>query len=229
MRTSSKRIISNAAASTQQNFLRLSPESLSAHGPKDISISHSGLLLKAELQLQWRAEEIEASPVLITKGLLEFKLPFQEKMQFQIVGRDLLDSSKDIQLEKFRFDDGKKYFGEWTRVGTQISYQDHFKKFEFSFEKSGAPILSVGALLFCVLRMPMGRAEGVYVGANKLYALEFLKEKKDESSNRIQIYHAHYGEAFENKTLAANLFVDAGSGSLNGGEIYLPVIGKISF
>ncbi len=200
-----------------------------AHGPKDISISHSGLLLKAEVQLRWRAEEIDAQPVLVTKGLLEFKLAFQEKRQFQIAGRDLLDSSRDIQFEKFRFDDGKKYFGEWTRSGTQIFYQDHRKKFDFSFEKSSVPILSVGALLFCVLRMPMGRAEGVYVGADKLYALEFFKEKKNDSSNRIQIYRAHYGESFENKTLAASLFVDAVSGALSDGEIYLPIIGKISF
>lgn len=195
----------------------------------EVSISHGGLLLKADLKIEWRIEELGSSEVLVTRGTLEFKLPFQEKMQFQILGRDVLDTSLAIQLEKFRFDDCKKYFGEWKSLEGKIQYQDNRKKFEFSFENSEAPVMSVGALLFCVLRMDFGKASGVHVGADKLYALEFLKEKKDAKLDRIQIFHSYFGKDFENKTITASLFVDAVTGSLSGGEIYLPVIGKISF
>ncbi len=196
----------------------------------DLTISQSGLLLKANLEIHFRVEEIEKYPVLVTNGFLEFKLPLKEKVRFDFSGRDSFDSTLAIQLQKFRFEDGKKYFGEWIRSENSIVYSDQRKKFDFNFEKKiDQPLMSVGALLFCLTRMKQDRSQAIYIGARKLYAIEFVKETRDESTDHIQIFQSHIEESFEKKTLAASLFVDSKTKEFKGGEVYLPVIGKIRF
>ncbi len=207
--------------------MKLSRELVDSLGPQAISLQAGGALIRADLMLQWRLD----GDSLITEGNLSFKLPFKNKMDFRINGRDRLEDVDGIQLESFSFDDGKKFFGNWTHLpkDKKVTYVDHRRKFEFQIAEAfqGSTVMSAGAILFYISRMTEPTAEGIYVGADKIYQTHFLKIQKDSSTSKIQISYCHPEEP--EKKLVASLFVDSHSHAFVGGEIYLPVIGKVSF
>ena len=206
--------------------MKLSRELVDSLGPLAISLHAGGAILRADLKLHWKID----GDTLITEAHLSFKLPFREKMDFQIKGRDRIEPLDGVQLESFGFDDAKKFFGKWNHLpkDKKISYEDHRRKVEFQVDESLGPvIMSAGGILFCLLRMKEPKAEGVYVGADKIYQTQFLKTQKDSSSSRILISYFR-AEAPKTK-LVASIFVDSQTHNLIGGEIYLPVIGKLSF
>ena len=207
--------------------MKLSRELVDSLGPQEVSLHSGGALIRADLKLQWKID----GDYLITEGNLSFKLPFKDKMDFRINGRDRIEAVDGVQLESFGFEDGKKFFGKWSHLlsDKKIAYEDHRKKFEFltAQDKSSSTIMSAGAILFCLMRMKEPSAEGVLIGSDKIYQTYFTKTQKDSSTNRIQI--SYFRSEEPEKKRIASLFVDSLSQALLGGEIYLPVIGKVGF
>ncbi len=200
--------------------MKLSREIIDSSGPQEISLRAGGSLIRAELQLTWKVD----GDTLISSGFLSFKLPFKEKMEFRLDGVDRINTQDGIQLESFSFEDGKQFFGRWKHLENRIFYEDHRKKFEFDLrEKPERPIISAGGILFYLLRMRESEADGVYVGSDQIYQTHFANK-----NGVIQISFFRLGKPEDTKKVA-NLFVDSQTHFLKGGEIYLPVIGKIGF
>ncbi len=209
--------------------MRLSSEVANRQGPLEISISSRGKLVQAELQMQWKIE----GEVLLSKGTLSFKLPFKDAALFQISGRDLIDSEVKIHLESFSFEDGKSTFGSWQHLPLEekILYKGDRKTALFNFEKDrypGAPVMSAGAILFCLLRTGAISSRGNYLGAEKIYETKFLIEEKDHQQKTIQISFSRSGSAEEPKNIAC-LFLNTKTQDLLGGELILPIFGKLGF
>jgi hypothetical protein len=81
--------------------------------------------------------------------------------------------------------------------------------------------------LFCVLQERSAQFSVVYIGAGKLYQIDF---ERNSDGRSLQVYQSPYQESgdIEVRKLAANLFLKSDF-SIQGGELYLPILGKINF
>lgn len=164
---------------------------------------------------------------LRSQGILEIKIPFKDKMHFTFSSEDLFD--QNLSLKDFQFSDQGKYFGRWwtddNQIFNQIFYKDHRK--EASLAVAPVPLMSTAALLFCVLQERTAKFSVVYIGAGKLYQIDFERSSDGQS---LQVYQSPYQDVgdIEVRKLAANLFLRSDF-SIQGGELYLPILGKINF
>ena len=199
---------------------------MSTQGPQELSLRIGGRLLHASLNLNWKIE----SETLITSGSLSFKLPFKEKAEFKISGRDRASAKGNVHLESFEFLDGKGAFGKWLSVPDEnkVSFHDNKKSFNFLLDDKflrQPPLMSPGAIIFCLLRLKERESAGVYLGQNNLYETKYIKEIKEAQTTQIQILYAQAGKTELHRV--ASLSVDKDSNTLLGGEILLPLFGWI--
>ena len=168
--------------------------------------------------------------MLITSGKLSFRMPFKEKAEFRISGRDRASTEGNIHLESFEFLDEKGAFGKWLSLPEEnrMMFSDQKRSVSFVLDEKflkQPPLMSPSAIIFCLLRVKERETAGVYLGQNKLYETKYIKEMKDERTAQIQILYTKQGMV--EKQRVASLFVDQYTSALVGGEILLPLLGWI--
>jgi hypothetical protein len=207
--------LSKAARPLIKNFLSLK-RGVKSFAPLTFRSRHP--LIKAEIQISY-----DAAKELRSQGVLEIKIPFKDKMRFEFASEDLFEHK--LSLKNFQFSDQGKYFGRWWTQGGQIFYKDHRK--EATFAAADVPLMSAAALLFCVLQERSAEFSVVYIGAGKLYQIDFERSSDGRS---LHVYQSPYQDMSnpEVRKLGANLFLKSDF-SIQGGELFLPILGKINF
>ena len=75
--------------------------------------------------------------MLITSGKLSFRMPFKEKAEFRISGRDRASTEGNIHLESFEFLDEKGAFGKWLSLPEEnrMMFSDQKRSVSFVLNK----------------------------------------------------------------------------------------------
>lgn len=139
-------------------------------------------------------------------------------MQFEFSGRDFFNRS--LAIQEFKFSGGEKYFGRWWTEGDLILYKDHLR--ESTYTTDERPLMSPAAILYIVLQERSSEFSVVYIGASKLYEIDFIRS---DDAKTLQVYQS---SSDDEKKLVASLYLKPDF-SIHGGEIYLPILGKITF
>ena len=150
-------------------------------------------LIKAEVSVHFDVGES-----LNSRGEVQFKIPFKDKMSFEFSGSDIFGAM--LALSEFKISDGKKYFARWWSEADKIFYRDQRR--EANFAAADVQLMSPAAILFCVLAERSSEFSALYVGADKLYQLDFIRSADAKS---IQVYQLNYPNTsmVEVKKLAA--------------------------
>jgi len=211
-------------------------------------------LINAELKINWKTSELNEQKFLISTGQVLFKLPFQEQKEFTFSGRDFLDPQKKVQLDEFDFKGGARYFGRWhsDQEQAKIFYKDQRKDHTFELESDivegpsdGPSFMGPIAVLFCFLQTQASQSSGIFIGADKLYHLSFVRQNAN-ADPQIQIFQAKFdhrsiateaikpsekepAEPIDKTKHVASLFLNPSQTDIVGGEIILKLFGKVRF
>ncbi len=186
-----------------------------------------GTLLSADLQIGW---EVQGSS-LVTTGKLTYKLPFKDRVEHQFSGKDRIGGSSHIQMESFSFSESGGGRGGWTHVPQEnkIVFKSANKEKHFNTEDDEfrtRAVLTPGAILFCALRLESIETAGLYVGAKRSYRTKFLVSEVPPLNRKISIAYSKQEALFQSFNVAT-LVVEPNSRKLIGGDILLPIFGKL--